>query len=851
MHRRTLRDAFGRHGGIEKGTEGDSFFVVFAEAPAAIAAAVDGQRGLASERWPPGAEVRVRMGLHTGRGRLVEGDYVGLDVHRAARIAAAAHGGQVVVSETTRALAEHDLPQGVELQDLGRQKLRDLPDQEQLFQLVIPGLPGDFPPLHTTGQAGNLPVPLTTFVGRKREVGELSELFQASRLVTLVGPAGTGKTRLALEAARRAAQGFRDGAWFVGLESIADPSQVPAAVAAAVGVREVGGKSPVAVLEDHLRPRRCLVVLDNFEHLLAAGPLVTDLLTAAPGLTIAATSQAELRLSGEQLYPVLPLGIGAPDGSLESDATRLFVERATSAMPDFIVTPEATRLISEICSRLDGLPLAIELAAARVRLLGIEEILRRLDSRLALLSTGPSDVPDRHRTLRAALAWSHDLLAPPEAILFRRLAVFSGGASLAATERVCSDPAVGASHAPVGDPLIALDELVRHSLLQADPGAEGTRYRMLETVREFALERLIESGEAPVIRGRHARWCAELLESLAPLVRLRPAAAGRAEAEIDNVQSALEWAADSGDVEVGLRICGSAWRVWWRRGRVRDGLAWTQRFLGLGNGDAFTPPRIRALEGAGGIAYWLGEGTVAVAAYRERLALAARHGPASEVADAHLDLWFGLVNIGETGVARAELAAARAGYEAIGDELGLARCEWVESSLLVMERHFSEARENIEELLVVFRRHGDVTYASLAMGSLAMCSLAMGDLDVADHWFREVLTLGESAGVAGSISGLGGWSLLLGHLGHPRLAARFQGAYEGLSQTYGIQMSPRLRDVIAVVLAQAGPGEELDPRERHLLIEEGRRMTLDEVLESARRLSAVQEKGSSDLESLS
>jgi predicted ATPase/class 3 adenylate cyclase len=832
IHQRILRGAFRRHDGVEIRTEGDSFFVVFGDALSAVAGVAECQRGLANARWPNGGNVRIRIGAHTGQARVAGGDYVGMDVHRAARISASAHGGQIVISESTRALVEHDLPAGVELRDLGRHWLKDLPAPEHLYQVLVSGLPTDFPPLRTGERVvGNIPVALTTFVGREREREAVRDLLHTARLVTLIGPPGTGKTRLVIEAAAQVANEFQDGAWFVALESVADPGQVPAAVAAAVKVREVGGKSVADVLVDHFRTRQSLLILDNFEQVLEAAPLLTDLLGGAPSLSIVATSQAELRLSGEHLYPVAPLDL---TGALESDAARLFVDRVMSVVPDFVVTLDNAATIAEICARLDGLPLAIELAAARVRGLGIDEVLRRLDRRLSLLSTGPRDAPDRHRTLRAALAWSHELLRPEEAVLFRRLGVFSGGAAPGAIERVCVDDAVGDPSAGVGDAVGALDELIRHSLVQTDRAAGGIRYRLLETVREFAIERLDDSGESTATHRRHGEWCAELLESIAGRAQLRPAEVRAAEPEIDNILSALEWAADAGDADLGLRICGSSWRVWERGQRLREGLTWTQRFLAMEPPEFQVEHRIRAFEALGSIAYWLGDGAAAVAAYQERLDLAERHGRASEVADGHLDLYFGLGIVGQMPAARGELAAARAGYDAIGDRLGAARCRWAESSLMMMDHHADESCKALRELLVVFREHGDVNYEGLTMGSLAMCSLTMGDLVGADRWFRQTLTLAGSASTVGAITGLGAWSLLLGRLGDPRLAARLQGAYDALSETYGITMARPLREVIDLVLQESAPAEQLDSEERQRLVEEGRRLTLDEVFEVVR-----------------
>jgi predicted ATPase len=579
-------------------------------------------------------------------------------------------------------------------------------------------------------------------------------------------------------------------------------------------------------------------VFDNFEHLLDAAPFVTYLLAAAPNLSIVSTSQIELQLSGEHLYPVAPLDV---QGAFESDAIRLFIDRAASAVPDFVVTPENAAAIAEICARLDGLPLAIELAAARVRGLGIDEVRNRLDRRLSLLSTGPRDAPDRHRTLRAALAWSHELLRQDEAVLFRSLGVFSRGASLAAIERICAGEPAGEQPTAVSDPLATLDELVRHSLVQADVTAGPARYLMLETIREFAVEQLNESGEAPAIHRRHAEWCAELLESIAPRARLRAGEVRAATPEVDNILSALEWAAEASEVDLGLRICGSAWRLWERGQRMRDGLAWTQRFLALEHPEADARHRIRALEAAGALAYWLGDGTTAVDAYRDRLALAEQHSPANEVADAHFDLYFGLTLVGQMPAARDELARAHASFEAIQDPLGVARCGWAESSLLLLERRASESCDGLRNVLVVFRDHGDASYEALTMGSLAICSLAAGDLVGADRWFRQVQSMAEPTSTAGAITRLGAWSRLLERIGYPQLAARLHGAYEALSETYGIEMARGLREVIDLVLRESPPAEQLPEEERRRLFEEGRRLTLDDVQAVLRDLAAGHE----------
>jgi predicted ATPase/class 3 adenylate cyclase len=826
-HRQILRAAFARHSGVERGTEGDSFFVAFDEASAAVAAAAEAQLGLAARQSAGGADLRVRIGLHSGAARLSGSDYVGMDVHRAARIAAAGYGGQVLVSDSTRALAERSLPAEVSLQDLGEHRLKDLPEPEHLFQLVIAGLPSEFPPIRSLEAAGNIPVPLSSFVGRQAEMEEVRRLLGQSRLLTLVGPGGVGKTRLLVEVARGAANQFRDGVWFAGLAPITDPKQVASTIASAAGVRETGTKTAEAVLADHFRLRTSLLLLDNFERVLSAAPLVAELLSAAAGLTIVATSQVPLRVSGEQVYRVPPLSLtGSPESPAASDAGRLFIDRALHVRPDFRITADTAATIVQICGRLDGLPLAIELAAARVRLLDVGAILERLDNRLALLSSGPSDAPDRHRTLRAAIAWTHELLGPSEAVVFRRLSAFVGGASLAAIEHVCSET-------PTDDAFSALDELVGHSLVLAETGTPDPRFHMLETIRAFAVERLEESTEEASVRRRHAEYYRDAVERLAPAARLDPSATDVLAPEVDNIGAALRWAADAGERDLGLRICGSGWRLWGQRGLVRTGLAWTESFLGMPqeSGDPF---RMGALEAAGGLAYWLGEGQLSLTFYRERLAEAERYGTPTDVADARMDLSFGFANIGDAEAARQAWAEAYSGYAALEDVVGLARCRWVESSFNLMAQRFTEARAGLVAIIPIFREHGDYNFLGLATGSLAMCEVVLGNLAAAEYLFSDALLQARGrAGVVGVIIGLGPLAKLWELVGRPEEGARLTGAFEALSTTYGVQMPAPLVQMLEIVEKRMRPTDELDPDVRQRLVAAGRQMTPDQVLEYA------------------
>jgi len=511
-HRGILRAAFDADGGVEIQTEGDAFFVVFASASAAAAACIAAQRVLVAYPWPSDSRIRVRMGLHTGEATPTpDGDYTSLEVHRAARIAAAGHGGQVLVSETTRALVSGMLPADVTIRDLGEHRLKDL-RPERLSQLVAAGLPADFPPIRSLDRRpNNLPTQLTSFVGRDDDLATTLLLLDASRLLTLTGPGGIGKTRLALQLAAAAADRYPDGIWFVPLEPLREAELVPGTIARAVGLADSGVRPTMELLVEHLARRTCLLVLDNFEQVIAAAPLAAQLLRACPNLTIVTTSRGALHVSGEQEYAVpglpappdqrhlstfelarLPAEIRAADPATlnQYEAVRLFVARALAVRADFRVTNENAPAVAGICATLQGLPLAIALAAARVKVLAPDAILERLEHRLELLASASRDLPERQRTLRGAIAWSYDLLDDAGRRLLARLAVFVGGCDLAMIEQVC-DPG-----AELGvDLLEVLATLVDQSLVRSDDIAGSARFSLLDTIRTYGAERLDASGE--------------------------------------------------------------------------------------------------------------------------------------------------------------------------------------------------------------------------------------------------------------------------------------------------------------------------------------------------------------------
>jgi predicted ATPase/class 3 adenylate cyclase len=556
-HRRVLREAFDRHGGVEVDTQGDAFFVAFARAKDALAAAAEGQAALES------GPIRVRMGLHTGEPLVTEEGYVGIDVHRAARIAAAGHGGQTVVSQTTFDLAGSD-----GLRALGEHRLKDLSAPERIFQLGG----GEFPPLKTLYQT-NLPVPATPFLGRERELGEVGEALTRSdvRLLTLTGAGGSGKTRLALQAAAGAADDYPQGVWWVPLASVREPNDVVVTAARALGA---GGS-----LEEAVGERRLLLLLDNFEHVIAAAPELTALLAQCPNLDVTVTSRERLQLDGEHVYPVPVLD--------RSEARELFAARARAVRPDF----EPNGSLDELCASLDDLPLALELAAARTTILSTGQLLSRLGARLDLLKGG-RDAEVRQQTLRATIEWSHDLLEPDEQRLFARLAVFRGGCTLEAAEGICDAD------------IDQLQSLVDKSLVRV---RDAGRFWMLETIHEFAAERLSESGEEDELRRRHAGFFLALAESAnlsAEAIDLGP----RPELvlpEQDNLRAALDWAADTGEIELGLRLAIALEQFWVAAGPY-EGARRVQAFLDRA-ADIPDVVRARAIRVLGGMIFMTGD----------------------------------------------------------------------------------------------------------------------------------------------------------------------------------------------------------------------------------------------------
>ena len=592
-HRRILRAAFTRWRGHEIGTEGDSFFVVFESAVDAVRACVEAQRALAAHDWPDGVPVRVRMGLHIGEPTVHDDNYIGMDVHRAARIAATAHGGQVVLSELTGRVVSANLPAEVALRDLGQHRLKDLPAPERILQLVVPGLPADFPPLKSLVAQTSLPVPPTPLVGREEDLRVIGDRILEShvRLMSLTGPGGCGKTRLALAVAASADRSFPHGVYFVSLSAATDADVMWATLAETLGVA-AERLAPEAVLRQ-LSPRQALLVLDNLEQIAGAPAVVARLLAAAPGITILATSRRPLHLQGEYEHLTPPLGLPAeqPRSLTEvstAAAVQLLLQQAAMVRPGFTLTPANVNDVATICRRLDGLPLAIELAAARLKLLSPEALLRRLDRRLTL-SAADTGRPERQQTLRATIGWSRDLLPADLRPVFDRIGVFAGGCELEALATVAV-PAEPADRLPdqLADPLVLVGELVDASLVTVSDGADGEpRIGMLQTIREFALEQLAGSGQQDEVGRRHAEYYLALAERAAPELRGEQQLEwlGRLEEEHDNLRAALSWSLSStereatknGRTEIGLRLAGALIWFWYNHSHAAEGRRWGAR----------------------------------------------------------------------------------------------------------------------------------------------------------------------------------------------------------------------------------------------------------------------------------
>jgi predicted ATPase/class 3 adenylate cyclase len=777
-HRGLLRAAFTRHRGCEVDTEGDGFFVAFAKASDAVAAAVDGQRALAAHSWPGGVGLRVRMGMHSGEPTVVAGDYVGLDVHRAARICSAGHGGQVLLSRVTREQAGRELRPGIGLRDLGEHRLKDLTQPEHLHQLVIPGVAADFPALRTVvRQRTMLPAPLTGFVGRRRELEEITTLLgrQGMRLLTLTGPGGSGKTRLALRVAAGLVEAFPDGVVLVDLASIQEPTLVPAAVAHALGIGEVLDQPLLETLTDSVGDQQLLLLLDNFEQVLPAASLVHRLLIGCPQLKILVTSRAALHVSGEHEYPVPPLAVPdveappAPNG-VASDAVALFADRGRAVKPDFAVTAQNAATVAEICRRLDGLPLAIELAAVRTKLLSPQAMLDRLQQRLPLLTSGPRDLPARQQTLRATLDWSYRLLAPAEQRLFSRLAVFAGGCTVQAAEAVCS---LNSDE----DALAGLDSLVDKNLLRTSDHEGVPRVGMLQTIHEYAQELLDTEGEAPLLAQRHADYFLALAGQADGLLSgpEQQRWFKQLAADLDNFRAALGWSAAHQQYETTAKLAEGLRLFWQDRGPASEGVRWLD--AALNHREHLSLPTLtRVLSTKAALLLVIqGDRNQAMPLLHESLRLARELGDTTRIVRnlSYLGIVAEQEGDYQQSAALHDEAVALARTQA--DQRVLATALVNQSGVFMLHGQHAQAKAALEESLVLVRKLKDPRGIVYAVTYLATVALAEQDHQQAIPMMEESLTLGRElespALIAVSLCGLGLAALYQGD--HDRASALF------------------------------------------------------------------------------
>jgi predicted ATPase/class 3 adenylate cyclase len=828
QHHRLVRTAIRGHRGIDLRTEGDAFFAVFSSAGDAVAAAEAAQRSIAGYGWPDGASVRLRVGMHTGEGILGGDDYIGLDVHRAARIAAAGHGGQVLLSESTRTLAATHVPHGMAVRDLGRHRLKDFDEPQSIYQLLISGLPDEFPPLRTLEIPTNLPVSLTTFVGRQGEVAALEGLLGQTRLITVAGPGGSGKTRLTLEVARRRIDAYPDGVFFIDLSLTADPEIVPSAILHALGAKEQAGRHVMDTLASHLAERHLLLVLDNFEQIISASPVVGEILRAAPHVTIVATSRIPLGLAGERELPVPPLPV--PDERADLDALKqsaavtLFRDRARAVRPSFEVTRDNAEAIARICGHLDGLPLAIELAAAQLRVFAPSELLDRLEEGLAL-RTQAGNVPERHRTLWATIDWSYRLLDDAERQLLARLSVFAGGAVPAAAEAV-GNP----SGDRVMDTFDTLDSLLRKSFLRRDDSEFGSRFTMLETIREHVRERLRSDFDLEATAGRHADFFLQLAEKAEPELRGEDQQEWfeRLAIEHGNLRAALRWAIDIHDGGRALRLAGALWHFWRFQGDYTEGRARLGEALAI---PSEAPPgaRAKALWGAAWLAFHQ-EDLEEVEALSDEL----RAGAESDRDP--ISLRNALTLRGMLALAQERVSDALQPFE---EALQICRDEeagWLlATSLLnlgtaaIHAGQFERAETLLGEAADRYRDLGDQHFGARVLEQKGYLALVSGDVaEGRSHFVASVAAFRDLDDRWGLSEGLEGLSAILAAQGEPFRAARLAGTAEALRQELGVALYPFDAAITRRYLDSARVS--VDPQAWTAAWEEGRAMPLDEAV---------------------
>jgi len=750
-HNQIMHQAIKVHDGHVFQVVGDSFAAAFHTPLGAIYAALDAQRNLYLEEWTP-ATIKVRMGIHTGIAELQvdtkDNLYSGYaTLASVQRILAAGHGGQILFSNTTRELVGDALPESVELIDLGEKRLKDLLRPIRLYQLTLIDHPTIFPPLRTLDlYPNNLPVQLTSFIGRENEITELKQEINQHRLITLTGTGGTGKTRLALQVAADLIEKYDHGVWFIELAPLTDPSLIAQAILSVLGVQQSQGRIPLEILKEYLHDKKPLIILDNCEHLIeSCVRIVNTLLNSAPNLEILATSREALGIQGERIYTVPSLSL--PDihhlpvieQLSQYEAVRLFIDRASLVSPHFDIDEENAGSITRICSRLDGIPLAIELAAARVKMMSVEQISARLDDRFRLLTGGSRTSLPRQQTLRALVDWSYDQLSDDERLLLRYLSVFSGSWSLEAAEEVCEG-----NNSETCDVLDLLTQLVNKSLVLVYESScsRETRYRMLETIRQYTREKLLETQGGEIIRKRHLAYFVKLAERAEPeLYRSNQLVwLNRLDDEFDNLRAALDWALAT-DIESGLRIAAIPWRFWESRGHIQELEGWLDEFLEQYN----TIDRLQALAIVVFAILLFRQGKFTASIEKAKLGLEM----AGTLPDKHLGA-FSLALLGAITQVQGNVAEgvpllkqALASYRKIGDKIGQANTlEWLSYD----HTDFKQAIAYAEESLEIHRELDNLIGTADVLCALARLTIWTGDTTSVASWLEEALSISRQLG---------------------------------------------------------------------------------------------------------
>ena len=769
-HDQLLRQIITDNGGHVFKTVGDAFCAAFTTAPQALLGALTAQLAFAAEPSETQTPLLVRMALHTGSAEERDGDYFGQPLNRVERLMAAGHGGQTLLSLATQELTRDALPESTTFLDLGEHRLKDLGRPETVFQLLHPSLPSEFPPLASLDNPNllnNLPQQVTSFIGREAQVAEVKALLGKTRLLTLTGAGGSGKTRLSLQVAADLLDGGGDGVWLVELASLSDPTLVPQAVAGVLGVKEAAGKTVQQSLVAWLKPKRLLLILDNCEHLVAAcASFSADILRNCPGVHILASSREPLAVAGEQTYRVPSLSVPDPkqtqtaESLSQYEAVTLFIERAKAVQPSFSVTDASAPAVAQVCFHLDGIPLAIELAAARVRSLSAEEINRHMDQRFRLLTGGSRDTLPRQQTLRALIDWSYGLLTGHEKSLLRRLSVFAGGWTLAAAEVVCAGESVEGFEV-----LDLLTALVDKSLVVAESAGDGTRYCLLETIRQYGGDRLGESGEAEAVSGRAAACFLALAEEAEQQFDgpERRVWYSRLEAEHDNLRASLSWSLSreeplqgerSKDAVLrlanddGLHLGGALWQFWFMQGHLSEGRRWLDLVLaqaGASRSEA-SAARAKALNGAGNLALLQSDYAGARALLEDSLTLARQLGDQSRIIKALVDLGWVAWHQGDNGRVRALREESLSLWRQSGDQDGIAYALMNLGSVSERQGDFAGARALHEESLSLWRQLGDQKGIVLALQSLGSAAWSQGDFAGARALYEECLGLSRQEG---------------------------------------------------------------------------------------------------------